>query len=270
MHLHLVWLKKDLRLSDHAPLHLAAEAARSTGGVLVLLYCLEPRLIKQPDCAPQHFEFTRECLQELAAALPDHVPLFLAKANMPVALQSLLMSGVEQLSVYSHEETGNWASFERDKEVMRWCKAKGVDWQEFPSNAVVRRLKNRDEWGKLWLETMRKPVLPVPDFTQLPQALRVVIPPIGNDTISMLKFTSLVSVLALPDLLYSAQMVYARTYQTVPLLIVATIWYLVLTTILTLAEHSIEHRLKSEIPIRKSGSRWLSFRLFARQQETLP
>lgn len=104
----------------------------------------------------------------------------------------------------------------------------------------------------------------------LPQALRVVIPPIGNDTISMLKFTSLVSVLALPDLLYSAQMVYARTYQTVPLLIVATIWYLVLTTILTLAEHSIEHRLKSEIPVRKSGSRWLPFRLFARQQETLP
>ena len=162
MHLHLVWLKKDLRLSDHTPLHLAAEAARSTGGVLVLLYCLEPRLIKQPDSAPQHFEFARECLQELAAALPDHVPLFLAKANMPVALQTLLMSGVEQLSVYSHEETGNWASFERDKEVMRWCKARGVDWQEFPCNAVVRRLKNRDEWGKLWLETMRKPVLPVP------------------------------------------------------------------------------------------------------------
>ena len=172
MHLHLVWLKKDLRLSDHAPLTVATEAARNTGGTLVLLYCLEPKLIRQPDCAPQHFEFTRECLQELAAALPDHVPLFLAKANMPVALQTLLMSGVEQLSVYSHEETGNWASFERDKEVMRWCKAKGVDWQEFPSNAVVRRLKNRDEWGKLWLETMRKPVLPVPDFTQLPQALR--------------------------------------------------------------------------------------------------
>ena len=79
----------------------------------------------------------------------------------------------------------------------------------------------------------------------LPQALRIVIPPIGNDTISMLKFTSLVSVLALPDLLYSAQMIYARTYQTIPLLIVATLWYLVLTTVLTVAEHMIEHRLKA-------------------------
>lgn len=83
----------------------------------------------------------------------------------------------------------------------------------------------------------------------LPQALRIIVPPIGNDTISMLKFTSLVSVLALPDLLYSAQMVYSRTYQTIPLLIVATIWYLVLSTILTLIEHYIEHRLKDGGPI---------------------
>lgn len=77
----------------------------------------------------------------------------------------------------------------------------------------------------------------------LPQAVRIIIPPIGNDTISMLKFTSLVSVLALPDLLYSAQMIYSRTYQTIPLLIVATIWYLVLTTILTVIEHYVEKRL---------------------------
>jgi polar amino acid transport system permease protein len=102
----------------------------------------------------------------------------------------------------------------------------------------------------------------------LPQALRIVIPPIGNDTISMLKFTSLVSVLALPDLLYSAQMVYARTYQTVPLLLVATIWYLVLTTILTVVEHAVEHRLKAEHNAKKSGG-FFAFRLFGRQQEAL-
>ncbi|MGK9286995.1 amino acid ABC transporter permease [Sinorhizobium meliloti] len=104
----------------------------------------------------------------------------------------------------------------------------------------------------------------------LPQALRIVIPPIGNDTISMLKFTSLVSVLALPDLLYSAQMVYARTYQTVPLLLVATIWYLVLTTVLTLVEHAVEHRLKSEhhAGAKKAGGLF-PFRLFARQREAI-
>jgi polar amino acid transport system permease protein len=104
----------------------------------------------------------------------------------------------------------------------------------------------------------------------LPQALRIVIPPIGNDTISMLKFTSLVSVLALPDLLYSAQMVYARTYQTVPLLVVATIWYLVLTTLLTVVEHAVENRLRAEHPGKpKTAGGLFSLRLFSRQQEVL-
>lgn len=96
----------------------------------------------------------------------------------------------------------------------------------------------------------------------LPQALRIVIPPIGNDTISMLKFTSLVSVLALPDLLYSAQEIYSRTYQTIPLLLVATLWYLVLTTILTVIEHVIETRLRRghgsgpTAPAARPGTRW--------------
>lgn len=104
----------------------------------------------------------------------------------------------------------------------------------------------------------------------LPQALRIIIPPIGNDTISMLKFTSLVSVLALPDLLYSAQMVYSRTYQTVPLLLVATVWYLVLTTILTITEHAVEHRLKSNHLGTATKTGWMfPFRLFGRQQEAL-
>ncbi len=99
----------------------------------------------------------------------------------------------------------------------------------------------------------------------LPQALRIVIPPIGNDTISMLKFTSLVSVLALPDLLYSAQMIYARTYQTIPLLIVATLWYLLLTTVLTICEHMIEHRLKAA-PGQKT--RFWDLRFFPRHRST--
>jgi polar amino acid transport system permease protein len=106
----------------------------------------------------------------------------------------------------------------------------------------------------------------------LPQALRIVIPPIGNDTISMLKFTSLVSVLALPDLLFSAQMVYARTYQTIPLLVVATIWYLVLTTVLTVAEQLIEQRLHegSTYSLRKILRGLVVRHPFRRQREAAP
>ena len=60
----------------------------------------------------------------------------------------------------------------------------------------------------------------------LPQIMPAVIPPTGNQLISMLKGTSLVSVLGVADLLQSAQLIYARTYETIPLLIVASLWYL--------------------------------------------
>lgn len=74
----------------------------------------------------------------------------------------------------------------------------------------------------------------------LPQAMRVIIPPTGNQVISMLKTTSLVSVIALSDLLYSTQTIYSLNYQVIPLLLVASIWYLFMVSILTLIQRVIE------------------------------
>ncbi|WP_158783000.1 amino acid ABC transporter permease [Pantoea sp. BAV 3049] len=74
----------------------------------------------------------------------------------------------------------------------------------------------------------------------LPQAVPFIIPPTGNQIIGMLKTTSLVSVISLSDLLYSAQAIYSRTYENIPLLIVACIWYLVATTLLSAVQTRIE------------------------------
>ncbi len=86
--------------------------------------------------------------------------------------------------------------------------------------------------GMTRLQTMRRIVLP--------QAMRVIIPPTGNETISMLKTTSLVSVLAVTELLYSVQVIYAVNYRTIPLLIVASIWYLIVTSILSFGQYYVE------------------------------
>jgi polar amino acid transport system permease protein len=75
-----------------------------------------------------------------------------------------------------------------------------------------------------------------------PQAMRVIVPPVGNQVIGMLKYTSLVSVIALPELLYSAQLIYQQNFQTIPLLMVASIWYLVVTSILSVIQAHIERR----------------------------
>jgi polar amino acid transport system permease protein len=76
----------------------------------------------------------------------------------------------------------------------------------------------------------------------LPQAMRVIIPPTGNEAISMLKNSSLVSVIAYTDLLYAAQLIYAANYKAIPLLIVASIWYLVVTTVLSTGQYFVERR----------------------------
>ncbi len=74
--------------------------------------------------------------------------------------------------------------------------------------------------------------------------MRVIIPPVGNEVISMVKSTALVSVIALSDLLYTAQLIYARTYETIPLLIVASLWYLFIVSVLSAGQHVLERRYR--------------------------
>jgi polar amino acid transport system permease protein len=84
------------------------------------------------------------------------------------------------------------------------------------------------------LQTMRLVVLP--------QAMRVIIPPTGNETISMLKNTSLASVITYVELTYAAQEIYAANYKVIPLLIVISIWYLAMTSVLYVGQYFIERR----------------------------
>ncbi|MFF4353903.1 amino acid ABC transporter permease [Streptomyces sp. NPDC001530] len=74
----------------------------------------------------------------------------------------------------------------------------------------------------------------------LPQAMRSIVPPAGNMLIGTLKGTSIVSVIAVQDLLFSVQLVYHRTYQVIPLLMVATIWYTVVTSVLSVGQYYVE------------------------------
>ncbi|MEU4175108.1 amino acid ABC transporter permease [Streptomyces sp. NPDC026589] len=74
----------------------------------------------------------------------------------------------------------------------------------------------------------------------LPQAMRSIVPPAGNMLIGTLKGTSIVSIIAVQDLLCSVQLVYHRTYQVIPLLLVATLWYAAVTTLLSIGQRYVE------------------------------
>ena len=80
-----------------------------------------------------------------------------------------------------------------------------------------------------------------------PQAAKSIIPPMGNDLINLLKATSLVSVVGVGDLMTRAQGIYASNYQVIPLLIVASLWYLALTVLFTLVQSGLERRFSAGV-----------------------
>ena len=97
----------------------------------------------------------------------------------------------------------------------------------------------------------------------LPQAMRVIIPPTGNETISMLKNTSLVLVIAsVFDLLFETAQIYSAQFNEIPLLIVASIWYLAMTSVLYVGQYFIERRYGrgfSRAQATPMRARWLGF-----------
>ncbi len=74
----------------------------------------------------------------------------------------------------------------------------------------------------------------------LPQAMRAILPTAFNDIIGLAKGTSNVYILALPELFYTIQIIYRRNLEVIPLLMVATVWYLVILTVLSIVQHQIE------------------------------
>lgn len=86
--------------------------------------------------------------------------------------------------------------------------------------------------GMSRMQTMRRVVLP--------QAMRVIVPPTGNETISMLKNTSLVVAIPYAELTFTAQTIYATTYQIIPMLVMACLWYLFLSSILMVGQFYLE------------------------------
>ncbi|OYO07849.1 amino acid ABC transporter permease [Enemella evansiae] len=74
----------------------------------------------------------------------------------------------------------------------------------------------------------------------MPQAMRSILPNAVNEVISLFKGTSIVSVMAIPELFYQVQVIYGRNSRVIPLLMVATVWYIILTTLLSIAQYFIE------------------------------
>ena len=154
----LVWFKRDLRLHDHAALHAASQR-----GPVLCLFVIEPSLWAQPDAAHQHYAFLLETLRELARDLKALGGRLHVRTGEVTEVLAQLHTLAPFEHLYSHEETGNAATFERDKAVARWCRAQAVTWQELAQFGVVRRLSDRNHWLRHWQAHTTAPQLPCPE-----------------------------------------------------------------------------------------------------------
>lgn len=151
--LQVVWFKRDLRVADNTA--LSAAAAR---GPVLPLFIAEPGLYTQPDASARHWAFAAECLNELRQELA-HLgqPLVIRIGDALQILQRLQAThGIGAL--WSHQETGNAWTFERDLRIKRWCRDHGVEWHEPRSFGVFRALRQRDGWAARWDKEMAQPL----------------------------------------------------------------------------------------------------------------
>jgi deoxyribodipyrimidine photo-lyase len=159
-HYNIVWFKRDLRLHDHAPLSAAVEG----GHPVVGLYIIEPDYWGLPDVSRRHWHFIHDCLLDLDVAFRKLGGRLIIRVGGVVDVLEDLRQQFGQFALYSHEETGSRWTFQRDIQVGAWCRQCSINWQEYPSNGVVRRLGGRDGWQKLRDGRMGRPALVAPNI----------------------------------------------------------------------------------------------------------
>ena len=136
----IVWLKRDLRLSDHEPLF---EAIRE-GFPVLLLFCYEPSLISAPQSDDRHWRFVWQSLEDLTTRLKAfQASIAIFHEEVKVVFERLARD-FQIRAVYSHQETGIKVTFDRDVQMGLFFKEKEIQWKEYLQQGVGRGRKDRN------------------------------------------------------------------------------------------------------------------------------
>lgn len=148
-HINIVWLKRDLRLSDHAPLQHAFDTPHPT----LLLFNFEPFMISDPHYDARHWRFVWQSLQDLNRQL-ERFGGRIYHFSEPMLTLLNRLKRTAHFTLFSHEEIGLLNTYERDQQVALWCQENNIQWHEFPSGAIKRGLKSRAHWEAHWYKIM--------------------------------------------------------------------------------------------------------------------
>lgn len=148
-----MWLKRDLRFTDHEPLYVAQQ----TGMPLMLLYCFEPSVMNHHDSDVRHWRFVYESLMEMQERLAPMKGKIVVCHNEAQYVFEQLTEAYQIATVFSHQETGNKLTYDRDVAMAAFFRSRNIVWKEYQTNGVVRRLKRNADKAERWKRTMTAP-----------------------------------------------------------------------------------------------------------------
>ncbi len=151
----IVWFKRDLRIVDNSALHFAA----ATKNPIIPLYIIEPELWRQPDMSKRHYDFLSESLFELDCELEKLGQKLIIRVGDAVEVLAEIQKKFQINNLWSHQETWNSWTYNRDKKVLSWTKNQKITWHQPVQNGVIRKLKERDGWSAKWQKLMRQKIL---------------------------------------------------------------------------------------------------------------
>lgn len=151
----IVWFKRDLRIHDHEALSLAAKSQDNKTKVLPL-YVVEPDYWKLPDSSARHWRFISQSLDELNQALSNLGQGLLVEHGNIIDVFDKLSEKFNITGIYSHQESGNLWTYQRDKDVTIWCLKNKIKWHESEAYGVFRRFNDRDKWSYYWERYMER------------------------------------------------------------------------------------------------------------------
>lgn len=151
--INIVWLKRDLRFTDHEPLYMAQQ----DGKPLMLLYCFEPSVMNHHDSDVRHWRFVFESLAEMQERLASLNGKIVICHNEVQYVFAHLADAYEIATVFSHQETGNKLTYDRDVAMAGFFRSRKILWKEYQTNGVIRRLKRYSEKAERWKRKMTEP-----------------------------------------------------------------------------------------------------------------
>ena len=148
----IVWFKRDLRFTDHAPLYFAQKQAFP----ILLVYCFEPSIMNYADSDLRHWRFIHQSLQEMQSKLADLKTQIAVFHDDALAVFQKIEEQYQIKTIFSYQEIGNKISYDRDLFVKQFCANNNIEWREYQHNGVIRKLKSRKEWEKRWKSKMQE------------------------------------------------------------------------------------------------------------------